>query len=226
MEEILLKETKTELIKTYLGHEYPLEKLTPTNFEELIYRMFKNSLEFKEKYKYDHVSYVNGGSDKGRDVLLRKEGKVLGIIQVKHSEKIGAFSFPKARDEFIKILLYLIKENNLLPLKRKIYILAISSFLKDHDEEKIRNFKKGLETDQYDNAIKLVVKNYQKLKTEFERIGIEIETLKIKMIKIFQELEISYIYNHEIQEQIDKDDNVRQSIVPTYFDTKIIDNST
>lgn len=106
------------------AHQAPLNNLTDTQFELLLWSVFKQQIKSKEYY--DKATLMIAGADRGRDVWLTKDGNPAGLIQCKRLK--SAFSAPGAVREIIKFILFAELDPALLyedlPFK---YSLAVST---------------------------------------------------------------------------------------------------
>ncbi|SFQ41912.1 PIN domain-containing protein [Donghicola eburneus] len=106
------------------AHKAPLNSLSDSDFELLLWRVFEQQSD-PEAY-YDKATVMVAGADRGRDVWLTKNGDAVGLIQCKRLK--SAFSLPEALREIIKFILFAELDSSLLkdglPFK---YSLAVST---------------------------------------------------------------------------------------------------
>lgn len=106
------------------AHKAPLNSLSDSDFELLLWRIFDQRSD-PEGY-YDNATVMVAGADRGRDVWLTKNGDPAGLIQCKRLN--SAFSLPQAIREIIKFVLFAELDPSLLidglPFK---YSLAVST---------------------------------------------------------------------------------------------------
>jgi len=106
------------------AHKAPLNSLSDSDFELLLWRVFEQRSD-PEAY-YDKATVMVAGADRGRDVWLTKNGAPVGLIQCKRLK--SPFSLPEALREIIKFILFAELNSSLLkdglPFK---YSLAVST---------------------------------------------------------------------------------------------------
>ena len=117
--ELELVQPLDELDAALVSH--PLDRLTPDDFERLLYALYKNQLP--RQTTYDLVTLMITGADRGRDVWLTRAGKPVGLIQCKRTTGTTA---PSALQEIIKYLLFSELDPRIAPDVDFVYTLAVS----------------------------------------------------------------------------------------------------
>lgn len=92
--------------------ELPLTRLRDRTFELLAWSITQAQID-KGESAFDKATLLNRGADKGRDVLLLKDGRVIGIIQCKRYEK--AIDLPSVLRELMRFALLAVRQPNLVP---------------------------------------------------------------------------------------------------------------
>ncbi len=106
------------------AHKAPLNSLSDSDFELLLWRIFDQRSD--PKGYYDSATVMVAGADRGRDVWLTKNGDPAGLIQCKKLN--SAFSLPQAIREIIKFILFAELDPSLLKDGRQFkYFLAVST---------------------------------------------------------------------------------------------------
>lgn len=204
----------------YENREYPLEKLTPDEFEILTYYLYESNENKKEKYNYDRAIYIEGGSDKGRDLVLKKDGKITGIIQCKHSKKGTNVGKEKIAEELLKILLYMIIYPKEITSKKINYLLVVSSGFSKSGENYIENMKKYF--DENNNDLKEETENIIKKYKTFEEFfkNENINDIITKIIKKFKRINFGYEDKNDIFLELNSE---KKGIRGTFFSVKIVE---
>jgi hypothetical protein len=102
----------------------PLSDLSDRDFELLIYCLIKQELEDGEHASYTDIALMQGVSERGRDCVLYRHGKVAGLVQCKKYQ--GRLTKPLVIKEIIKFLLFSTLDQTILPdpkaFEYKIYV--------------------------------------------------------------------------------------------------------
>jgi len=106
---------------------FPFMRLTARTFELLLYSLFRGATPPAPiSVEYDRVRILNDGTDRGRDVVLYKEGIAVGVIQCKRRE--DAISLPEVFREIIRFILFAHLYPDLLPDQDDFtYVLALAT---------------------------------------------------------------------------------------------------
>lgn len=131
------KEIKSELdspdyqekIPAFAGKKYPIEYLSSREFEMLLYFLFKKDISSGENLdKYDFVLLTKGTAERGRDVILQKKKRNVGIIQCKRYADL--IQKPQLVREVIKFVLHSIQDKSLIDNASLFtyYFVALSGF--------------------------------------------------------------------------------------------------
>lgn len=80
-------------------------------FEVLAYSLLR--AESSETDRHDHVRLLQEGPDRGRDLLLYRDGKLVGIVQCKRKAKV--LGLEEILTELLRFSLYAAREPSLLP---------------------------------------------------------------------------------------------------------------
>lgn len=105
---------------------YPLVRLTPEQFELLLYELAKTSAPPGVARFWDDAVLMLRGADGGKDVLLRGNAAIVGVVQCKRLE--SAMSRPEVLREIVKTILFSREEGvNLAPAGEFTYFLALTT---------------------------------------------------------------------------------------------------
>lgn len=210
-----------KIAKEMEGNRFELEKINDQQFESFISELCKHSDELKEKFDYTDALLIEGGSDKGKDCVLYKNGAVVGIVQCKHSIKITAMNRNVIITETLKMLLYLFIQPNLLSSTTKKYIFFISSKITQESFEHLEKFKENELKDRkkLSKNIEALHKKYKYISENIKKEDIE-EVLFIKLEKIFDSLERYYLIDSDIQTFLASENSMIGLIKLRYFNVK------
>lgn len=184
----LVKHTKDKPPKLRLEVIYPLNSLSSENFELLIYSLYENNKNKSlSSINYESCSLIVGSGDKGRDVILLKNSKNVGVVQCKRYKE--QLTKPQVAKEIIKFALHVIQNPQLAPDKNNfVYAIAASSGFNMAASELIDNFKTniGKETD-FNSWVTSVIADNVSIKIDPKQGAKDILTLfKVwKIAKIF-----------------------------------------
>lgn len=108
------------------AHRFPYTRLSPSDFEWLVYALYRADLEKGTTLSYDNVRVLMEGADRGRDLVLYKDQKSVGVVQCKRYEK--AISLPEIFRELFKFFLFAQLDPALVPEPRDFrYTLVVAS---------------------------------------------------------------------------------------------------
>lgn len=203
------------------GNRFELEKIDDQQFESFISELCKCSDELKEKFDYTDALLIEGGSDRGKDCVLYKNGDVVGIVQCKHSIKTTSMNRNIIIVETLKMLLYLFIEPNLLSSITKKYIFFISSKITQESFEHLKKFKENelKDKDKLSKNIKMLRKKYKSISEKIKEEDIK-EELFIKLESIFDSLERYYLMDNDIQTFLASENSMIGLIKIRYFNVK------
>jgi len=111
------------------GRGYPYSQLEDRRFEELLYSIAKQRIEYGDwKRVYDEVNLLHGVKERGRDCSLHHNNKSYGLIQCKHSiHDTSRVSKPTCAMEIIKFALHSILAPSLIFNRKDFtYYYAVS----------------------------------------------------------------------------------------------------
>jgi len=169
----------------YSGVDYPINQLSSDRrFEKLLHRIFEYRIKDDLKDKFDKATLMQGGSERGRDVLLQRNGKVNGVIQCKMNTS-GNLSKEKVSKEIIKFALYYYQDNSLVDdLESFIYYFVCSDKFTGSSIELLVDFKsKILKEEKLEEWIKSVLRGFSTFKElVYEDIEIELKKILVKLI--------------------------------------------
>lgn len=180
------------------GRKYPLEKLTDVEFEILTYYLYENNSIKKEKYGYDRAIYVEGGTDRGQDLVLKKNGKISGIVQCKHSQNKTKHGKKTVADELLKILLYMIMYPNEITSERINYMLVISSSFTKNGRDYIENMSNYfiIENEELKDEVQRIISEYKTFTNFFKESNLNI--LIQDILKNFKKIDFFYEEEQDI----------------------------
>jgi len=105
---------------------FPFDLLSDRDFEALVYLMIKGGIERGEyENKYSNAALMQGVGERGRDISLYRNDKIVGVVQCKNLK--SRMNKPALYKEIIKFLLHSIIDEALLPDKECFdYIICAS----------------------------------------------------------------------------------------------------
>lgn len=99
-------------------------RLGDEDFERLAYALAKASAPVGMARSWDGAALMVRGADAGRDVLLTREGRPVGVIQCKRLESL--VSLPAVFREIAKLILFAAVNGDLSFDKKLVYFLAVA----------------------------------------------------------------------------------------------------
>jgi hypothetical protein len=106
--------------------QYPLIRLSADDFELLNYALFKVSAPAGNSTIWDSVAWMLRGADAGRDLVLFRAEKLVGVVQCKRLE--SPIALPDVLREIIKSILFTVADDSLPPIEPGLtYYLALAS---------------------------------------------------------------------------------------------------
>lgn len=174
----------------FSGLNLPFNQLTDRSFEILLYNIFKDKIERDEngiRKRFDNVDLMQGVGEKGRDCILTKDKKNVGIIQCK---KISSnISKPQFVKEIIKFLLHVIKDPTLINSNKEFtYFFCVSTGLAGTTKELIRDFNvlifKEKEVENWVNSVISEYKQFDGMKYSLVKKDLDelLENIKLERI--------------------------------------------
>jgi hypothetical protein len=166
---------------------YPYYKLSPSEFEELLYEISLQEIEFGKgefSKNFDSASWLNKPGDRGRDVLLFKAGKSCGVIQCKLSEtNTKKFAKNECVKEIIKFALHVTMEKSLIhDINTFIYYFAVSSAFKEDAILFLEDFRnKVINEPEIDKWIRSVAEEFKKIDKKYDNNYEEVKTILAKL---------------------------------------------
>lgn len=127
-------------IKYAMQNNYPFNSLKDNVFELLIYDILNDKKNKKIKdVEYDKCSIVSGPGDKGRDVVLYRENKIVCVIQCKRHSNL--LEKPELAKEILKFVLFSIQDNcSDLDTSDLTYYIMVSTGLNREATKLVKEF--------------------------------------------------------------------------------------
>jgi len=206
------KFTDSEMIETltntnpkpiaYSGQSFNFLALNDRVFEILLYQIFKARIETNDYTlgnKYDSVSLMQGVGERGRDCILTKKGKNVGLIQCKQINK--NLTKPDILKEILKFGLHYTQDKSLVSdVNNFTYHLAISKAFAETAINLISDFKNKHCKEDIENFCKQLIQStaaFKGLKYDDIKVDLKILLEKIKIVSI-QPADLSqYLFEHE-----------------------------
>jgi hypothetical protein len=203
----------------YNGLELPFNSLSDRMFEILMYQIFKDKIERDEnniRNRFDKIDLMQGVGEKGRDCVLTKNGKNVGLIQCK---KIASnITKPQFVKEILKFLLFSIKDPTLMNSPKEfIYYFSVSSGLAGSTKELMRDFNSLIfEEKELKSWTNSVIKEYSQLKV------LKYDAVKTILAEMLKNITVERILPQDIELWLSS----APSIQNLFFNIKTItDNS-
>lgn len=175
-------------IPAYANRKYPIEYLNSREFEMLLYFLYQkeiNSGQFRDKY--DSILLMKGTAERGRDIILQKDGKNTAIIQCKRY--VDLINKPQLIREILKFVLHYLQDQSLIydPTFFTYYFVALKGF-NDPTLELIQDFNNNiLKEDKLKNYTERVLEDNESISFKtFEEIEKPLKDIlsKIKIVPI------------------------------------------
>lgn len=200
--------------RAFAGQDYPLEKLTPRNFEKLIYHLYDNELNSnKNASDYSDVMLMGGVKDGGRDCVLITEKTISAIIQCKHSENNTKYKKNQIVTEVLKYILYGVQQNKFNLNENNLkYILVVSSDFNSDCEGLRINFNEEIKNIKIEKYVTTLKNQNATLR------DINYAVIKEKLWAILNNLKFDTIIGTDIQEKLFKSYN--ESTVNRFFELR------
>ncbi|ARK10198.1 NACHT domain-containing protein [Fibrella sp. ES10-3-2-2] len=203
----------------YNGLTLPFNLLGDRAFEVLLYQIYKEKIERDEnniRVEFDAVDLMQGVGEKGRDCILTKEGRNVGVIQCK---KVASnISKPQFIKEVLKFLLFAIKDKTLIDNPKEFkYFFCVSTGLAGTTKELIRDFNKSiLKEKDLEVWVDCVIKEYK----QFD--GLVFSTIEKDLTVLLENIKLDRILPQDLELWLSSLTNIQAS----FFDIKkVTDNS-
>lgn len=186
-------------------------------FEELLYSIFKVKIHHKLINAFDSITLMTGVRDKGRDCILRRNGKSHGLIQCKKYERnYGKEDFGF---EITRFVLYSLVDKRLIHDSSDfVYYIAVSKGFTADCSDFIDDFNNLVRTEEQLN--KWISENLKIPSLKPLELTLSIETVRDVLSKI----KVRKIQPQDID--IDLGCPMCASLVPLFFEVRTItDNS-
>lgn len=214
------KETK-EFKKpaAYNGLTLPFNSLADRAFEILLYQIYKDKIERDEnniRVKFNRVDLMQGVGEKGRDCILTRNGKNVGVIQCK---KVASnIAKPQFAKEVLKFLLFAIKDKTLIDDPKEFtYFFCVSTGLAGTTKELIRDFNTFiLKEKDLEVWVDSVIKEYK----QFD--GMSFKIVKNDLTGLLEKVKLERILPQDLELWLSSLSNIQAA----FFDIKTVtDNS-
>jgi len=172
------------------GQNFPFTELNDRVFEILLYQIFKHRIEFQDNSLnelFDGVALMQGVGEKGRDCVLLKHGKNVGLIQCKQVNK--NLTKPEIIKEISKFAINSIIDKSLISdIDNFTYFLAVSKGLAGTSIELLNDFNNRIFLES--NLQTLIIETLKSF-TTFKNFSYnEIES---DLHKIFRKIKVKYL---------------------------------
>jgi len=180
----------------YNGLSLPFNSLNDRAFEILLYQIFKDKIERDEnniREKFNSVDLMQGVGEKGRDCILTRNGKNVGVIQCK---KVASnIAKPQFVKEILKFLLFAIKDRTLIHSSMEFtYYFSVSTGLAGTTKELIRDFNSFIfEEKELKTWTNNVIKEYEQFK------GMSYSAVKPKLTELLTSIKVERILPQDIE---------------------------
>lgn len=180
----------------YSGLSLPFNSLNDRAFEILLYQVFKDKIERDEnniREKFNGIDLMQGVGEKGRDSILTKNGKNVGVIQCK---KVASnIAKPQFVKEILKFLLFAIKDTTLITSSKEFtYYFSVSTGLAGTTKELIRDFNTFIfQEKELESWTSSVIKEYQQFK------GMTYAAVKPQLTELLENIKIERILPQDIE---------------------------
>lgn len=128
----------------YEGKSFPYNMVADDRrFEELVYSIYRARIDAGTLLNYDDIGLMSGVRDEGRDCVLYKSGKIVGLIQCKQIDK--SLTPELVGKEITKFALYSILHPELIYDRSKFeYIISVSKGFTNDCHKFIDDFSAGI----------------------------------------------------------------------------------
>lgn len=216
-----IKETISNIFQkptAYSGQSFPFTDLNDRVFEVLLYQIFQSRIETNDyslNEKYDNVILMQGVGEKGRDCLLTKKGKNVGLIQCKQINK--NLSKPEVLKEIIKFILHYVNDKSLVTdINNFTYFFAVSKGLAETSITLLADFNKKYKSEDIQGLCDEISSKYVALK------AIKYETHKTEIHKILDKIQVKPIIPSDLSRYLFEHEN----IIKNFFRVLTITDNT
>lgn len=112
---------------------FPYQNLSDhRRFEELVYSIYRQEINGGSlQHEFDNILLLQGVRERGRDCVLYRSNRIVGIIQCKHSViQAHRISRPECIREILKFILHAITDTTLIPDANNFtYVMTVSTGL-------------------------------------------------------------------------------------------------
>ncbi len=204
------------------GFPYHYYDLSPRQFESLLHDIAQQEIEYNRSEfgkKFDSAGWLDKPGDRGRDILLFKQGKSSGVIQCKHSRSnTKKFTKSECLKEIIKFVLNYLIDNSLIHnLDCFEYYFSVSSNFDEETLLYLSDFKDKIQVEKkLDDLITEVIREFKKIKEKFGGNNEEVRNVlsKFNIIRIDSSLIDNWLNR-----------SYNKNIVEKYFKVKEVPNT-
>lgn len=186
----------SEKLPAFSGRRYPIEYLDSREFERLAYFVYQHEIgQGIHAGLFDSVMLMKGTAERGRDCILRREGKNVGVIQCKRYASL--VTVPDLCREVCKFVLHALQDDQLIEDDEFAYHFVALKGLNDKAVEYVKDFKGN-------------VAKEPKLKIWVEQVLEENETLKHKdyesikepLMQLFEKISLKVITGDDLDKRL------------------------
>lgn len=193
----------------------PLSELGDREFELLSYMLLNREIEDSIHSNMTNISLMQGVSERGRDCVFYKDGKVSGLVQCKKYN--GRLTRPQVIKELIKFLLFSILDPNILPDSKHFeYKLYVSEDFTEPAISLIYQYKDEVEKEMSSGNVQ---KYIQELSEEYESFSSIKDNPPIEKVnQLLKDIHVSSSNRSDLSYRICK----YNEIVSTFFNIKTV----
>ncbi len=188
--------TFTKPAKYTVQSIFPFNELHDTQFEILLYLAARSNTDNKFlSIEYDSCGLLGSSGDKGRDVILKRNGKHVGVIQCKKYKT--NLDKRVALKEILKFIIYYLDDKSLIPdlTDFRYYIATSTGFTKDA-VELLDNFAvKAAEESDVEKLARDIIQEYKAIKNTYDSIAKQ-------LMQCLSKLRVERILPHDITSAI------------------------
>ncbi|UFS71237.1 restriction endonuclease [Geomonas sp. RF6] len=201
-------------VKTYtLERDYPYSLLSDEDFEILIYLSLRGS-QVKSicGVEYDTCTLMRGSGDKGRDIIISKDGKAVGVIQCKkYKTNIDKTTFLK---EIIKFCLHVAHKSIEISSTSFTYVLAAAHGLTKPTLDLMDAFNTAVFNEDIDGVAQQLIAEYASFTKDFK-------SLKDDLYSVLKSIKIDKMIPIDITALVQGN----AEVISLFFDTKAVIDS-
>lgn len=174
---------------------YPYKSMDHRQFEILCYRLLKAELTDFFEDSDIKVKLMKGVQDEGQDIAFVKSNSIFGVVQCKrYASKV---KYDQVIRELLKVIMYLIKEDNYCDFKKYIFISP------DGCNTEANKFISNFKDPNYESDIKEAVEyNRKTFKASLGIPELEYANIKDNIESVLADLEIQSITSIELDSYI------------------------